>query len=475
MDEILVQTLKKVPGLEPVETLVVGVSGGADSICLLHLLATHTSHRLVVAHLDHQLRPESAQEAENVRQFAGDLGCPFILEQVDTTAFSETHSLSIEEAARELRYQFLFSSARQQHAAAVCVAHHADDQVETVLMHLLRGSGLAGLGGMPISGLTPWDEHIPLVRPLLAVPRSEIEAYCQEHDLQTVQDSSNLDTTYYRNRLRHELIPFLESFNPQVRNLIGQMADTLREDYEVLLGLTNELLADSTLESGKDFLALDSVKFSRLPLGIKRNLIRQAIARLRPGLRDIDYQAVARALRYIQAPPKSGQADLISGLKIQIEADRFIIADWEVDLLPTDWPQWRGEEISLAVPGVTELDAGWRVRAELLAGGFKKIGEITTNPDPFQAYFALQPGVTTFSLRHRQPGDRMNLLGMPDRSVKISDLMINAKLARRARRDWPLVLSSGLVVWVMGVRQSADLAVTEKTETILRLRVERNG
>jgi tRNA(Ile)-lysidine synthase len=430
---------------------------------------------LLVAHLNHQLRPESSREAERVRFYAESLGWPCAVGKEDTRAFSNQQALSIEEAARELRYRFLFSTAEKYGAKAVLVAHHADDQVETVLMHLLRGSGLSGLGGMPSWGLTHWHEQIPLVRPLLDVPRDEIEDYCRENELETIEDSSNKDTTYYRNRLRHELIPYLEGYNPQIRTLIKQMAETLREDNAVLSTLTEGVMVDCQVEAGHQFIALDQQKFHQHPLGLQRNLIRHAIGILRPGLRDIGFQAVERALHHIEKPPKSGQVDLIAGLRLQIEDDRFIIADWNADLLRADWPQWSGETIKMIVPGMTRLDEGWVVKSDLLPKERRFLEVVTANPDPFTAYFDIDPRVTPLTIHTRQPGDRLNPLGMDEGSVKIGDLMINAKLPRRARSRWPLVLVAGRVIWVPGIRQSAQYAVRENTEMILKLSVEKKG
>ena len=147
---------------------------------------------------------------------AEERGLSFVLGCTDVSALAEEQKLSIEEAARVARYRFLFEQARQLKAQAVAVAHNADDQVETVLMHLLRGAGLGGLKGMPYRAILPvWDEAIPLVRPLLGVWRSEIEVYCRQHSLEPIEDASNQDTTFFRNRLRHQLLPTLQEYNPQ--------------------------------------------------------------------------------------------------------------------------------------------------------------------------------------------------------------------------------------------------------------------
>ena len=189
--------------IEAGRPLVVGVSGGPDSLCLLDLLR-RSGCQVVVAHLDHGLRAEAAQDADTVAGLAKRFGLPYVQGQVDTRAYAEAHSLSIEEAARVLRYRFLFEQARQHAAQAVAAGHTADDQVETVLMHLLRGAGLVGLKGMAYRMLpNPWSSEIALLRPLLGVWRSQVIEYCEEHALQPVLDRTNLDTTYFRNRLRH--------------------------------------------------------------------------------------------------------------------------------------------------------------------------------------------------------------------------------------------------------------------------------
>src|SRR5688572_15639933 len=206
--------------------LVVAVSGGPDSLCLLHVLhklSVEHPLRLHVAHLDHGLRPEAHDEATFVRQEAESLGLPVHLGTADTRAYAAKHRQSTEEAARSVRYAFLAEVARLAGARHVVVAHTADDQAETVLMHFLRGAGLAGLKGMlPVTELGSWMSEVRgqrselsdvrpltsdlfLVRPLLTTTRAEVEAYCAENGLAPRRDASNADTQYLRNRLRHEL------------------------------------------------------------------------------------------------------------------------------------------------------------------------------------------------------------------------------------------------------------------------------
>ena len=203
--------------------LVVGVSGGPDSLALLHILQQQGSELLIVAHLDHGLRADSKTDAADLAELVGSWGLPFHGRRVDVAALAESRGWSVEEAGRNARYLFLAEVARLAHTDQIAVGHNADDQAETILLHLLRGSGLGGLRGMSPAGSVPGAPEMTLLRPLLTITRAEIEAYCARHGLQPALDHSNLDTTYLRNRLRHELLPQLASHNLQIARHLRQM------------------------------------------------------------------------------------------------------------------------------------------------------------------------------------------------------------------------------------------------------------
>jgi tRNA(Ile)-lysidine synthase len=215
--EVRARELLSQAGLTGRHRLVVAVSGGPDSLALLHLLSRrelHPAANLVVGHLNHQLRPSAAADATFVAETAAAWGLECHTESVDVAGLARRDGLSLEEAGRGARYQFLARLAHAVGAAHVAAGHNADDQAETVLMHFLRGAGLSGLRGMRPAGPLPGDPAITLLRPFLTTGRAEIEAYCQEHGLAPLTDASNTDTTYFRNRLRHELLPYLAGYNP---------------------------------------------------------------------------------------------------------------------------------------------------------------------------------------------------------------------------------------------------------------------
>lgn len=471
-------SIKQDINLEPGGRILVGVSGGPDSLCLLDSL-DRLGYDLIVAHLHHGLRPEADEEAAHVQQAAETRNLLFVLERRDAGAYADAHSLSVEEAARELRYQFLFAQARKHGADAVAVGHNADDQVETVLMHFLRGAGLSGLSGMQASTLpNPWSETIPLLRPLLSIDSDEIRAYCQERELEPVFDRSNLDTSYFRNRLRHNLIPRLNTYVPGVRKRLWQMAEILAGDHAVLSALVEDTWQDCICECSDGFVAFDAHELADQPLGLRRRLIRRAVAALRSDIRDLSFEAVERALATLGRPDKIG--NLALGVWALLEGDRFYLLDKEAwdDLPRAQWPQLPEgvDSLTLLVPGVLALSEGWRLRAKWVEGLESVWDEIITNEDPYRAWMAFPEGEPAqLALRRRRSGDRIQPLGMENQTIKISDLMINQKIPPRVRGRWPLVCVGERIAWVAGLRLAHRYRVRKSAPRIVHLHMTRES
>lgn len=472
-----IQEILQIKGqLLPSAPILVGVSGGPDSLCLWDVL-----HRLgyptIVAHLNHGLRPEAEKEAEGVRKAAAATGVPCVIEQAKVAEIAERESLSLEEAARTARYSFLFSQAQRLGAQAVAVAHTADDQVETVLMHLLRGAGLSGLSGMQYRTLpNPWSKTIPLIRPLLDIWRSEVLVYCAERALQPVYDATNLDQAFFRNRLRYDLIPSLEEYNPAARRLIWQTADTLRGDSEIIEKAVDSVWKTCAVEIGPGYVALDEVQLRDQSIGMQRQLLRHAIGWLRPGLRDIGYAIIERGLKFLLEARPGTQTDLAAGLRLYYESERLWVTDWQVDLPAVDWPQLpeEMEEYPIEIPGEITLAGNWKLYAQTVTDLQVRQSEIFHNIDPFQTWLDSESIPEQLLVRARRPGDRFRPLGMDGQSVKVSDLMINAKLLKRLRPAWPLVCAGKDIVWIPGLRPGEYYRVNSKTRRSLHLRLNRS-
>jgi len=462
--------------LEPGSRLLVGVSGGPDSLALMDTL-DRLGYDLIIAHLNHGIRPEAQGEADRVRLAAESRGLSIVLEERDTNAYARAEKLSLEEAARELRYVFLFEQAQIYGADAVAVGHNADDQVETVLMHWLRGAGLAGLKGMQVCTLpNPWSEAVPLVRPLLSVWGDEIRTYCQERGLEPIFDRSNLDPSYFRNRLRHELIPLLEDYVPGIRQRLWQMAEIIAGDHAVLSAVVDAAWDDCLLEEGERFVAFDAEELTGQPLGVKRRLIRRAVALLRPDIRDLSFEAVERALDALTQPDRVG--NLALDVNAFLEGERFYLLEREaVDALPSgQWPQLPegADRIEIAVPGKVALPGGWQLKADWVEDVESAWDEIITNENPYQTWLRLPEGdPADLAFRSRRRGDRFQPMGMEGHQVKLSDFMIDQKIPRRAREGWPLVCVGDRIAWVVGLRLSERFRVEKTASRVVHLRLSR--
>lgn len=462
--------------LDPERPVLAAVSGGPDSLCLFHWLWS-LGYTVIVAHFDHSLRPESGNEAERVRDYARQMSLVCVVGKEDVQAFAEAQGLSLEEAARTTRYQFLFRHARLRGAQAVATGHTADDQAETVLMHLLRGAGLSGLGGMEYRSLpNAWSQDIPLVRPLLGVWREEVIEYLEKHNLHANLDASNLDPRFYRNRLRLEVLPYLERLNPGVRQRLWRMADIVRQDDQALESQAEAAWRACLLESGAGYLALDAAGVQSHSLALRRRLVRRAIACLRPGLRNIDFEDVQRVLDFLDVPLRRGPVDLAAGLRLEREGGRIWLADWKVDLPEKNWPQVEaGQELALEVPGGVALRGGWHLMAETLSAGEGHYEQARLHADPYQAWLDLDRLRLPLRVRARRPGERMRPLGMGGHSLKLADLMVNVRLPRRARECWPLVVDdTGEVIWLPGYRMGFTARLTPDTQGVLHLFFEQS-
>lgn len=450
--------------------VLVGVSGGPDSLCVLDVL-NQNGYSTIVAHFNHKLRSSSDDEAQFVRGIAEERGVQFLLGEGQVL---ERESESLEEAARTERYRFLFSCAEKVAAQGVVVGHSADDQVETVLMHLLRGAGMDGLSGMQIRSLpNAWSDEIPLLRPLLKSWRGEILDYCQRRGFDPILDESNEDTTLYRNRLRHELIPYLETYNPAIRKMIWRTAEVLRAENELIAEIESPIFGDCLKVQGEGYLAIDSRICSQQPLSVQRRILRKAIAALRPGLRDIGFTAVEMALEYLQPVNPYAEVDLTAGLRLVSEPGKLWIAEWKSEIPTEDWPQIVAEMSDLEIGGSLELKSGWHLSAKRLPMGDQAQSRPWEAAGYHQVWVDARQIQSPLLVRARRDGDRLQPFGLDGHSIKLSDFMINEKLPRRAREKWPLVCSRDHIVWVPGYRLAHPFRVTEATTEMVNLTLAR--
>ncbi len=460
------------------DTLVVGVSGGPDSLTLLHalkILAPEYELKLYVAHLNHQLRGDDSDADEQfVVWLAREWSLPIANASWDVSGYADENGLSIEEAARNLRYQFLSGVANQVNAQAIAVAHNADDQVETILLHFLRGAGLSGLRGMAYKSRLQTTDHRPqnemdsssvdLIRPLLDITRDEIVNYCVENNLQPRIDETNFDLTILRNRLRHNVIPYLETINPNFRAVLRHSALSLADDYvyihQNVLGIFDRMARP--LDGG---FVLDRKWFRALPVNLQRGVLREAVSRLRR-LKNIGYQHIESARQVAADKDAGAEATLPQGLLLVVGYDDFTIGEHlEIPDVPF---LLQHQEIVLNVGDEVMLEeSDWGVRVQTT-------DDIRQTTDKWSAFFDARKIAGQLVLRTRRAGERFAPRGMNGKHKSLHEFMIDEKIPRHLREFVPLLADEEKVLWVVGYRQGEQSAVRLVDEqTTLRREDER--
>jgi tRNA(Ile)-lysidine synthase len=452
------------------QATVVGVSGGPDSLCLLTILH-RLDYQLIVAHVNHQLRPESDSEENFVQDYCGHLNVPFVSTRVDVKEYALQKKMSIEESARCLRYSFLFETAEKNQAQALAVAHQADDQIETVLMHILRGAGSAGIKGMAyFSFLRPFSTSIPVVRPLLGVWREEITVFCAENGIKSCADQTNSDTRYFRNRIRQELIPILSTYNSQAKQHIWQMAQLVQEEDACLEEEVKAALEGGVTAKGKGFFVFSREEFSKFHPAIQRRILRSILSELRADLRDIGFEAVDKGTSAMTLPDFAGEIQLLENVWISSLSPKEVFVYTNRADFSEIWPTLeKGKSVPLVIPGLTLLNEHWQIRVHIR----EEIPPEDQPTDANECFFDLDELQGELQVTTPKTGQRISPFGKQDFSQKLSDLFINSGLHRKARSGWPLVCCGGKILWVVGIRRGKEAPVTSFTKRTLVLRLER--
>lgn len=311
-------TIARFNMLKKNDRIILAVSGGADSVSLLYLLNRLKKKwhlYLHLAHLNHLLRKnESEEDARFVGHLAEKLRLPFSCESADVADFARKNSLSQEEAARQLRYAFLLSVAKKNSAKKIALGHNRDDQVETVLMRLLRGSGMSGLRGMPAKRRL---DGCLIIRPLIELKRSQILDYLAAKKISYRSDSTNFESQYFRNRIRHNLIPYLEKdFNPNIREILLNLAQNLAEDFDYLQGQGLDKFKVAQMNNSGKELAVDLKRLTSFHKALQKLICRQAIKELKGDLRRIDYRHWKELEDLILKRPQGSIVDLPAGISV---------------------------------------------------------------------------------------------------------------------------------------------------------------
>ena len=450
------------------QTLLVAVSGGQDSVCLLHVLHQLQSElgiKLHVAHLDHQLRgKESDGDARYVAGLSKRLGIPATIKKRDVRGYQKKHGISLEEAAREVRYRFLAEAAAAVGADRVAVGHTLDDHVETVLLHLIRGTATRGLRGLqPVTRWGTAEKGLTVVRPLLEVRRDETAGYCSSNRLRPRQDASNLSLAPLRNRVRLELLPLLQSYNPQIVEALQRTAHLAGDDIDYLEKEAGRLWPGVAAKQG-NIVIFDKKALLSLPAGMQRYLLRLAIENAGGNLKDIEARHIEELMQVLHKPVGK-QISLPYGLFFTIDYGRYLLGK-DLSTIPP-FPVLTGEHL-IKIPGKTVIP-GWSIKASII-----KPDELTAGDNSFIAHFDYDKIGDTLIVRSRQRGDHFQPLGMKE-TKKIGQFMIDARIPRDWRDRIPIVISRDSILWVTGYRIDERVKMTDSIKRILRLEFIRIG
>mgnify|MGYP001596024414 CR=1 FL=1 len=451
MLERVLKTISRYNMIQPGQRIGVAVSGGADSVCLLHLLlelAPRWELALGVLHVDHQLRAEeSRQDAEFVRELAARFGLPFHGHRADVRRLAEERGDNLEQAARQVRLEFFLGLIRQGVVDRVALGHTRSDQAETVLFRFLRGSGTAGLAG--IRPVTPEG----LVRPLIEIGRAEVEQYLGERGIAWRLDATNLDRRLARNRIRHDLLPALtREWNPALSETLAQTA-RLSQDEEEYWDREVDRLAAAHLVLRPPAVILDAAALAGLPRAAARRLVRRAIKCARGDLRRIEFAHVEQILELASTLEGHGQLH-IPGVEVLRSFDQLRLAPPE----PADY------RFALSAPGRYPIPgASSSISLEL-----QEVTESTPKPGYNTEGSGLDWGRLTgaLELRNWQPGDQYHPVGRRT-ETRIKELFQRARIPLWERRKWPIITSGGVIVWSRQFGASAGYAATAASRRVL--------
>lgn len=450
------------------DRVLVAVSGGPDSVALLHALANlreELSLHLEVAHLQHGIRGEEAKEdARFVEQLCRRMALPFHLKEIDLPQLKSAASKgNLEALARAERYRFFAAVMQQKHLHKVATAHTLDDQAETVLMWCLRGAGMKGLGGIAPRIEVATEPHsdvakIAVVRPLLEIAKADILAYLDAHELAYRVDRTNLDTSYLRNWLRLELLPAIRTrIDERLPQRLSQQAELLREEDAYLDALARAKLA--ALRAGR---SLQRQRLLQEPVVLQRRIVRLWLHEMRGRLTGIDYEHLAAILRIARGDLPQGRLSLPGGHELVCEYEKLRLRKTR-----------RGRAGSCYTYALTVgktlhiAEAGLEISSEYYTPGSQPLPDSLTEA-VFDVAFLTGPLV----VRNFRNGDRFQPLGMSGHK-KVKDLFIDAKIPLGTRAVLPLLTMNDQVLWIVGHGRSEAGRVTRQSERAVRFQIVR--
>ncbi|MCX7983044.1 MAG: tRNA lysidine(34) synthetase TilS [Syntrophales bacterium] len=444
--------------LQKGDCVIVAVSGGADSMALLHVLnclAPDFGVTMVVAHFNHGLRREAEKEALFVKKAAEEMGLPFVLGRGEIRTLKNEWRRSLEETARMARYKFLEETASKYGARKIALGHHLLDQAETVLINLIRGSGLAGLKGME-----PVREG-KYIRPQLSISPREIAAYVARERIKYCVDRSNFDERFLRNRIRHRLIPLLmKEFNPRIVETLAQMAEILREEEHFIARETMTVLKQWGVEGRNDIKTISLASLKELPPALRKRVIKELLEAMKPDKKAISFRHIEAVEKIVFSKPP-GQVLFVPGGRVVKEYENLKF-DYRKEEKETE-----GFSYPLSVPGEVRIGGtGQLVKASIC--NRKEIQGVMMLPNVL--YADIKRIKPPLKVRSWQPGDRIVPLGLKG-SRKVQDIMGEMKVPRAKRKLIPIIEDDGGILWIGGLKVADRCHLQPETEEVVKIEI----
>lgn len=448
MEDRILKTIIDHKLIENTDTIIVGASGGPDSqfmVYILNSLKDQIGFEMILAHLNHLHRKEAKNDEDLVRKTSEELDLKFFTRSRSMDDYAKEHGLSSEDAGRRLRYEFFNDLSKNYEKAKIAVAHNKDDQAETVLMRVIRGTGLDGLKAMDYR-----SENI--IRPILNIKKSEIIAYLDSKKIPYAIDATNFENDYTRNKIRLDIIPKLEEINPKVVDQIYSLSELAKDDLEVLDGVIDDEF-NYLAEIKKDKIIFDKVKFDKTNPAVLRRIIRKAIEILNGEIKDISKENIDEFLTI---------RSLNNGKKI-IKGKIILRKSYDSYILELDKSKERfEEEFYLGDSDLINFDGLYIKTSIINTNKYDKSEKI--------GYFDYDKLVFPLKVRTRRNGDCFVPLGHKSEK-KLKDFLIDQKIDREKRYKIPLILSDDKIIWLTSIRISDEFKVTESTKKILKIEV----
>ncbi|MFT4577560.1 MAG: tRNA(Ile)-lysidine synthase [Nitrospinales bacterium] len=443
--------------IAPGDKVLVGVSGGTDSIVLLHVLHWFSriqNYSLIVVHINHMARgKDSDADANFVESVAEKFKLPFYLKKIDVGVERLKLKTSFQDAARIIRYNFFEETLRAVGGNKVALGHSADDQVETILMNIVRGTGLKGLAGIPqVRGF--------IIRPFWGIHRKDLDIYLKENDISFRDDSSNSDKKYLRNRIRHELIPHLESYNPSIKKSLQEMSGIAREEDSLLSQMTKDIFNQKLGECSEKNIVWEIEDFQIYPIALRQRLVREIFCRMTGDMQAITAYHVQQIINLFNSPKAGKILNISRGVTVTCSYETVLFSKviggiCENEPLVTP----------IVVPGTTELLEGHIRRVETQIFSDKR--DLSSLDTGRQAFFDLEKTGFSIQARFFRAGDRFCPLGMTG-NKKLKSFFIDQKVPQSMRSQIPILTNADDdIIWVYGQRISHPYRVTDKTEKVL--------